>query len=101
MSRTPSGSSATMQVAAQPSNNIYTLLTLIALVFLLVTVVFVMMEADSRFGWWIPFADQYDKAKLVNKQDSTRIEKITTDSKNVLEKVTLKNPESEEATAMP
>jgi len=101
MSRTPSGSSATMQVAAQPSNNIYTLLTLIALVFLLVTVAFVTMEADPRFGWWVPFADQYEKAKRNNKQEVTRIEKIITDSENALEKVTLKNPESEEATATP
>ncbi|NIA22166.1 MAG: hypothetical protein GWP05_09440 [Anaerolineaceae bacterium] len=90
-----------MQVAAQPSNNIYTLLMLIALVFLLVTVAFVMVEADSRFGWWIPFADQYEKAKQVNKRDSTRIEKIIADSQDALEKVTLKNPESEEATATP
>jgi len=101
MSRTPSGSSAAMQVAAQPSNNIYTLLTLIALVFLLVTVVFVMMEADSRFGWFVPFADQYKEFKRTNEQDMAAIDKTINETQDALEKVTLKNPESAEGTAAP
>ena len=90
-----------MQVAAQPSNNIYTLLTLIALVFLVVTVVFVMIEADSRFGWFVPFAAQYEEFKKTNEQDMNAIAKTISETQDALEKVTLKNPESEEGTTAP
>ena len=101
MSRTPSGSRAAMQVAAQPSNNIYTLLTLIALVFLLFTVIFAMIEADSRFGWFVPFAGQYKEAKLKNKSDMDAIAKTIRETEDALKKVTLKNPESEEGATAP
>jgi hypothetical protein len=50
-----------MQVTAAPSSSIFTLLTIIALIFLLVAVGFVAMKADARFGWMLPFGEQYDK----------------------------------------
>ncbi|MBN2581856.1 MAG: hypothetical protein JXL80_02230 [Planctomycetes bacterium] len=78
-----------MQVAAQPSNSIYTLLTIIALVFLLVAVVFVALQADARYGWSVPFGEKYEKTLKDHDKAMSDLDRGIKEAENALETVSL------------
>jgi len=98
MSRIPSGGSAGTQVAAKPSSSIYTLLTIIALVFLVAAVAVVMVKADSRFGWVVPFGQKYDQSQAEHTQRMKEGDQAIQNAKNAMSQVSLKPVEkSDEA----
>ncbi len=96
MSRIPSGGSAGVQVEAKPSSSIYTLLTIIALVFLVVAVAVVMVRADGRFGWVVPFGQKYDQSQAEHKRRMNEGDQAIRDAKDAMSRVSLKPAAAEQ-----
>lgn len=48
---------------ARPSSGIYTALLIVALVFMVVTIVFLAQTTQKRFGYTMPMGDEFEAAK--------------------------------------